>query len=95
MHPTVGEREERIAEILKAVAHPLRLGIIGVLCDGEEHVNRIAERLGVAQPLVSQALRILRMRGLVTATRRGGFARYRLQERALRDLMRCMERCSA
>ncbi len=95
MASAVGAREERIAEILKAVAHPLRLGIIGVLCKGEQHVNGIAERLGVAQPLVSQALRILRMRGLVSATRRGGFARYRLQERALRDLMRCMERCSA
>jgi len=95
MLPAVGAREERIAEILKAVAHPLRLGIIGVLCKGERHVNAIAEQLGVAQPLVSQALRILRMRGLVTATRRGGFARYRLQEKALRDLMRCMERCAA
>jgi len=95
MTQAVGAREERIAEILKAVAHPVRLGIIGVLCEGEQHVNGIAERLGVAQPLVSQALRILRMRGLVAATRRGGFARYRLQEKSLRDLMRCMGRCAA
>ncbi len=88
-------RRERIAEVLKAVAHPVRLGIVEILCEGDEHVNALAERLGVAQPIASQALRILRMRGLVAVTRRGGLSTYRLAEESLRTLVACMERCSA
>jgi ArsR family transcriptional regulator len=84
------ERMTTRVEMLRAVAHPVRLAIVQRLCAGEAHVNVLAERVGVSQPIVSQQLRILRMRGLVAARREGGFARYRLQEPALRALVRCM-----
>jgi len=83
-----------VAETLKAVAHPLRLRIIAILCEGDEHVNGLAERLGTNQAIVSQQLRILRMRGLVDASRESGFAKYRLIEPQMVDLVNCMERCS-
>jgi DNA-binding transcriptional ArsR family regulator len=86
-------RAEHLAEVLKAVAHPLRLRIIAILCDDDEHVNGLAERLRTPQPIVSQQLRILRSHGLVAATREDGFARYRLEESALRELVCCMEWC--
>jgi ArsR family transcriptional regulator len=87
-------RAERLSEILKAVAHPLRLRIVALLCGEEEsHVNGLADRLAAPQPIVSQQLRILRTRGLVSVTRENGFARYRLAEPALRELVFCMERC--
>jgi ArsR family transcriptional regulator len=82
-----------VAEVLKAVAHPLRLRIVAALCEGEAHVGALAERLGASQAIVSQQLRILRSHGLVAATRAGGFARYRLIEQNLRGLVRCMENC--
>jgi ArsR family transcriptional regulator len=82
-----------VAEVLKAVAHPLRLRIVASLCEREAHVGALAERLGASQAIVSQQLRILRSHGLVAATRTGGFARYRLVERNLRGLVRCMENC--
>ncbi len=88
-----GPRAAHLAEVLKAVAHPLRLRIIALLCQGEEHVNALADRLAAPQPVVSQQLRILRSNGLVAATRQDGFARYRLLEPALRELVCCMERC--
>lgn len=88
-----GARAAHLAEVLKAVAHPLRLRIIALLCQGEEHVNALADRLAAPQPVVSQQLRILRSSGLVAATRQDGFARYRLLEPALRELVSCMERC--
>ena len=87
------ERAEHLSEVLKAVAHPLRLRIVALLCAGDFHVNGLAERLDAPQPIVSQQLRILRTRGLVTAVRENGFARYRLAEPALRELVGCMERC--
>lgn len=87
------EQAEKAAEVLKAVAHPLRLRIVALLCRGEHHVNGLAEALHAPQPIVSQQLRILRARGLVTARRENGFAQYRLAEPALKDLVGCMERC--
>jgi ArsR family transcriptional regulator len=87
------KRAEHCAEILNAVAHPLRLRIVAILCDGDEHVNGLAERLGAPQAIVSQQLRILRMKGLVGATRENGRARYRLVETNLRGLVSCVERC--
>jgi DNA-binding transcriptional ArsR family regulator len=86
-------RADHLAEVLKAVAHPLRLRIVAVLCEGEENVTALAEKVEASQAIVSQQLRILRSRGLVAASREGGFATYRLVEQNLRGLVRCMERC--
>jgi ArsR family transcriptional regulator len=88
-----GGRAEHAAEVLKAVAHPLRLRIVATLCRGDEHVNALAGLLDVPQPILSQQLRILRGHGLVSARREHGFAWYRLAEPALRDLVCCMEKC--
>ena len=74
-----------LADILKALAHPVRLQIIAILCEGEENVNGLAERLAVKQAIVSQQLRILRMSGLVGVTRENGFSCYRLAEPRLHE----------
>jgi DNA-binding transcriptional ArsR family regulator len=86
-------RAAKVAEVLKAVAHPLRLRIVAILVEGEANVGQLAERLGAEQAIVSQQLRILRHNGLVAADREGGFATYRLVERHLEGLVRCMEHC--
>ena len=87
-------RAEHCANVLKAVAHPLRLRIVAALCQGEEHVSALAERLGASQAIVSQQLRILRMHGLVEPRRIDGFAWYRLLEPNLKTLVACMDRCA-
>jgi DNA-binding transcriptional ArsR family regulator len=87
-------RAAHLAELLKAVAHPLRLRIVAILVDGDANVTELAQRLGATQPIVSQQLRILRSHGLVAADRRDGFATYRLVERNLEGLVACMERCA-
>jgi len=86
-------RATYVAEVLKAVAHPLRLRIVATLCEGEENVTALSDKLGASQAIVSQQLRILRSHGLVAASREGGYATYRLVERNLRGLVRCMEKC--
>lgn len=86
-------RASKVADVLKAVAHPLRLRIIAILVEGDANVSRLAERLGAEQAIVSQQLRILRHNGLVAADREGGFATYRLLERHLEGLVHCMEHC--
>ena len=86
---------QRAAEIMKALGHPLRLRIIAILCASDEHVTRLAEQLDVQQSIVSQQLRVLRMQGLVEVARTNGHAYYRLGEPRLRELIRCIEGCSA
>jgi ArsR family transcriptional regulator len=87
-------RATHIAEVLKAVAHPLRLRIVATLCGRGERVGALAARLGARPPIVSQQLRILRSNGLVAVSREDGHAVYRLAEPALEGLVCCMERCS-
>jgi ArsR family transcriptional regulator len=86
-------RAKYLADVLKALAHPARLRIVAALCEGEESVIGLAGRLGMPQAIVSQQLRILRMSGLVAAERSGGFARYRLAQPRLRQLVKCLEGC--
>jgi len=88
-------RAKYLADVLKALAHPARLRIVAALCEGEESVIGLAERLGVPQAIVSQQLRILRMSGLVAAERSNGFARYSLAQPRLRELVSCLEGCHA
>ncbi len=89
------ERAERLAEMMKALAHPIRLRIVALLSErGKEYVNRLAADLGLKQAIVSQQLGILRNRGLVEATRDNGFAYYRLTEPQLKQMVRCMDGCS-
>jgi DNA-binding transcriptional ArsR family regulator len=86
-------RAAHLAEVLKALAHPARLRIVAILCEGDESVIGLAEKLDLKQAIVSQQLRILRMSGLVAATRQDGFSRYALAEPRLRDLVTCLEGC--
>lgn len=87
------EFAQRISEILKSLAHPLRIQIVALLCSGPMHVNGLAEELGAKQSVISQQLRILRMNQLVQADRVGGFAHYSLAEPNLVNLVHCMEGC--
>ena len=87
------EVSEHLADILKALANPARLRIVAVLCESGENVSALAARLGLEPAIVSQQLRILRMSGLVAASRSEGFAVYRLAQPRLKELVRCLEKC--
>ena len=63
---------DRDAARLKALGHPVRLGIaIRLASEPETCACDFAEVFGVSQPTVSEHLRVLREAGLVTTKRRG------------------------
>ena len=67
VRPTEGEL---LAKYFRVLADPVRLGILASLAeDGELSVNGLVERLGVAQPNVSNHLACLRWCGFVEARR--------------------------
>lgn len=82
-------------ELLKALAAPVRLAVVEELLAGPRCVHELVELLGVAQPLVSQHLRVLRGAGLVAAGRRGREVEYALADdhvvHVVRDVLRHAE----
>jgi ArsR family transcriptional regulator, zinc-responsive transcriptional repressor len=73
------------AELLKALASPVRLAAVMELTRGPRCVRDLqtaSEISGreVSQPLLSQHLKVLREAGLVTATRRGTEIFYELAD---------------
>jgi len=68
------------AEILKTLANPRRLEMAHQLAEGPMTVGRLADRLALAQPNVSQHLALMRAAGVVEAERDGREIRYRLAD---------------
>lgn len=69
---------ETAGELLRALAAPIRIAIVTELAGGERYVHELVDRLQVAQPLVSQHLRVLRGAGVVRGARRGREIAYSL-----------------
>jgi DNA-binding transcriptional ArsR family regulator len=76
--PTRYEAYEAAGELLRALSAPIRVAIVTELADGERCVHELVEKLGVAQPLVSQHLRVLRGAAVVRGARRGREIAYSL-----------------
>jgi ArsR family transcriptional regulator len=68
------------AEVLRALAHPLRLQIMRRLDGGPGEVGALAQELGMSQPNLSQHLAVLRATGLVEAEREGREVHYRIAD---------------
>lgn len=76
-----------LADRLKALADPTRIGIVNRLaCADELCVCDLTDAFELSQPTISHHLRILREAGLVAASRRGTWAYYRLNRDAVGEL---------
>ncbi len=69
------------AELLKALAHPSRLKIIGFLSSGKKCVKHIWEALDLPQPNVSQHLSVLRNKGILGYKREGSIVCYYIKNK--------------
>ncbi len=69
---------QRQAEVYQAIAHPIRLELLSLICDGEKRVNELAELTQLNQANVSRHLSIMRNKGLVTTRREGANSYYRI-----------------
>ena len=95
MDDSLVEKLERIAYILKTVAHPMRLGIIHLL---EQHprlsVSSICEMLGSEQSLTSHHLQNMRLKGILSVKREGRSMMYSLKEKDVSLIIECLENCN-
>jgi ArsR family transcriptional regulator len=86
------ERIERAAEVLKTVAHPLRLRIVELLEFGEKSVTELKDLLGVTQPLTSQHLSQMRVRGVIASRRDGAQVYYSIANPDVVKVIHCIRR---
>ncbi|EPY13568.1 MULTISPECIES: ArsR/SmtB family transcription factor [Paenibacillus] len=82
------ERFNDTAELLKALAHPVRLCIVkGLLDKGSCNVSFMQDCLGLPQSTVSQHLQKLRSMGIVTTHRNGLEVNYRVENEKVKQLV--------
>ena len=82
------------AEMLKAIAHPMRITIVSFL-EGDQKltVTEISERLGIEQSATSHHLGILKSKGVLASTRDGKNTFYFLKHAGLSGILKCIESC--
>lgn len=74
-------------DLLRALAAPVRIAIVLELRASERCVHELVETLGVAQPLISQHLRVLKAAGVVEGVRRGREVLYHLVDEHLSHIV--------
>ena len=80
-----------IAEVLKALAHPVRLCIVrGVIEKGGCNVCHMQECLGMPQSTTSQHLQKLRSAGIISGQRKGLEVTYQVCDQRVVELIKLL-----
>ena len=88
------ERLETAAEMLKAMAHPMRIAILKHLEGGKKlTVTEIHELLGIEQSTTSHHLGILKGKGVLCSKRDGKITYYFLKHDTISQIIDCLQRC--
>lgn len=86
---------EEAASKLRAIAHPMRIAIIGLL-EKEERMNvtEIYEKLKIEQASASHHLNILKSKGVLESRRSGKNTFYSLKHEAISQIVDCLSKCN-
>jgi len=84
------ETAEHVAEVLKALAHPVRLQIVEMLEKGEMCVSDIVEALHGKQAITSQQLNMMKDKGVLGCRREGARVYYHIENKNVIKLLNCI-----
>jgi ArsR family transcriptional regulator, virulence genes transcriptional regulator len=88
------EQLEKASNMLKAIAHPVRIAILNYLEDGKKlTVTEIHERLKIEQSTTSHHLGILKDKGVLSSKREGKNTYYFLKHNNLANIIDCISNC--
>jgi DNA-binding transcriptional ArsR family regulator len=89
------EQLEAAANMLKAIAHPMRMAILANLEDGKKMtVTELHELLEIEQSTTSHHLGILKDKGVLTSKREGKNTYYFLKHENLSNIINCVSKCA-
>ena len=87
---------QKVAKILKTIAHPVKLEILEIL-EFEEHldVSTLCERIGsqCEISMMSHHLSKMKDNGILVSEKRGKQVFYSIADRHLLNIFDCMENC--
>ncbi|MCU0460475.1 MAG: metalloregulator ArsR/SmtB family transcription factor [Bacteroidales bacterium] len=87
---------DKAANLLKAIAHPVRISIVQYLEDGKKRtVTEIHRKLGIGQATASHHLVILKDRGVLSSKREGKNTWYFLKHSNLKNVLISVGECCA
>lgn len=81
---------ESVAELFSLLSTPIRLKIIGALCNGEKNVSQLLSEIDTTQPNMSQHLSTLYRAGVLGKRRDSTQIYYRLQSERVSSLCRAV-----
>lgn len=84
---------EKQAEIVKAIAHPLRIAVVDFLKDGRQCVCDIAEHIGSERSNVSRHLSVMVNAGVLKYHKEGLKVIYKLKTPCILDFFSCITAC--
>jgi DNA-binding transcriptional ArsR family regulator len=88
------ESLEKASGMLKAMAHPVRISIIGSLEEGRiRSVTEIHNQIGIEQSTASHHLGILKNKGVLGSRREGKNTYYFLKHENIVTLLNCIGEC--
>lgn len=82
-----GKKPERAAYCLQVLSHPARLIILESLRDGEKSVGELEQACKCSQSGVSQHLRIMRDRGILTSHKQANKVYYRIADPRVTEIL--------
>jgi ArsR family transcriptional regulator len=83
------KRYERQAEVVGALAHPIRIAIADLLKDGEQCVCDIADHVGAERSNISRHLSVMLKAGVVRTRREGVMVFYELRTPCILNFLAC------
>jgi len=75
------------SEILKPIAHPIRMNILCYLMDGEKNVSEIEQQFGSTISNISQHLTVLRKANIINRRKEANYMFYSLKDDTIQKLM--------
>ena len=85
---------EKMAHVLKAISHPLRLEVIELLEEKEpQSVAEILAQVDSEQSLLSHHLTKMKDKGVLSSFRKGKNVYYQLAFKEITKIFDCMEAC--
>ncbi|MCK4881509.1 MAG: winged helix-turn-helix transcriptional regulator [Candidatus Omnitrophica bacterium] len=82
---------EKESELLKALAHPVRLKMVEGLMNDECNVNRIMNVLNIPQSTASQHLGKLKDKGILVARKEGVRTCYKVANEKVQEIIKILK----
>lgn len=88
---------EKIAHVLKTIAHPVKLKILLRLAENPSDVSSLCKAIGMDCQISMMSHHLTKMKdnGIVFSEKVGKQVYYSLVDKTILNLFKCMEQCSA